>query len=118
MCYVLFTNDLPETVLESQSHVHFSHLTTYCEQCGGLCCFADDSTYGVSSADQDILENKLNARYEVLAEYMANNKLKLNDDKTHLLIMTTKQKHRLLNITVKITTPTEEIKPIKSEKLL
>ena len=23
LCYVLFTNDLPETVIESQSHVHF-----------------------------------------------------------------------------------------------
>ena len=49
---------------------------------------------------------------------MGNNRLKLNDDKTHLLIMTTKQKQRLVNINVKINTPTEEIKPIKPEKLL
>ena len=49
---------------------------------------------------------------------MTNNRLKLNDDKTHLLIMTTKQKQKLLNIEVKISTTTEEIKPIKSEKLL
>ena len=67
LCYVLFTNDLPETILDSQSHVHFADLTTHCEECGGLCCFADDSTYGVSSDDQDILENKLNTRYAVLA---------------------------------------------------
>ena len=118
LCYVLFTNDLPETVLDNQSHVHWSHLTTHCAECGGLCCFADDSTYSVSSDDQDILENKLNERYAVLAQYMGNNKLKLNDDKTHLLIMTTKQKQRLININVKIDTPTEEIRPIKSEKLL
>jgi len=32
--------------------------------------------------------------------------------------MTTKQKHRLLNLNVRINTPTEEIEPIKSEKLL
>ena len=32
--------------------------------------------------------------------------------------MTTRQKQRLININVKINTPTEEIRPIKSEKLL
>ena len=49
---------------------------------------------------------------------MGNNRLKLNDDKTHLLIMTTGQKRRIINIHLQINTPTEEIKPIKSEKLL
>ena len=44
--------------------------------------------------------------------------MKLNDDKTHLLIMTTKQKQRIINIDIQINTPTDEIKPIKSEKLL
>ena len=90
LCYVLFTNDLPETVLDSSSHVHWSPMTTHCAECGGLCCFADDSTYSVSSSDQDTLTQKLNDRYSVLASYMTNNRLKLNDDKTHLLIMTTK----------------------------
>ena len=93
LCYVMFTNDLPETVLESSSHVHWSHMTTHCAECGGLCCFADDSTYGVSSQDQGVLEEKLNNKYNILANYMGNNKLKLNDDKTHLLIMTTQQKN-------------------------
>ena len=116
--YVLFTNDLPETVLQDHSHVHFSQLTSHCDQCGGLCCFADDSTYAVSSADQDILQQKLNAKYEVLANYMANNRLKLNDEKTHLLIMSTRQKLRLTNIKVEISTKNEVIKPIESEKLL
>ena len=49
---------------------------------------------------------------------MGNSRLKLNDDKTHLLIMTTKMKHRLLDINIKIDTITEAIEPIKSEKLL
>ena len=53
-----------------------------------------------------------------MADYLGNNRLKLNDDKTHLLIMTTQQKQRIININIKINTLTEEIKPIKSEKLL
>ena len=118
LCYVLFTNDFPETILSSNSHSHGSQMTTHCSDCGGLCCFADDSTYSVSSQDQDTLEIKLNEKYKVMADYLGNNRLKLNDDKTHLLIMTTKQKRRLVNITAKIETAQEDIKPIKSEKLL
>ena len=118
LCYVMFTNDLPQTVLDTSNHVHCSALTSHCEQCGGLCCFADDSTYSVSSFSQVDLQDKLNSRYITLSNYMGNSRLKLNDDKTHLLIMTTRQKHRLTNLNVKIDTPTGEIEPIKSEKLL
>ena len=118
LCYILFTNDLPETILETSSHVHWTHLTTHCPECGGLCCFADDSTYSVSSYEQETLEQKLNEKYRVMADYLGNNRLKLNDDKTHLLVMTTQQKQRIINIDVKINTPMEEIKPIKTEKLL
>ena len=84
LCYVLFTNDLPETILETNNHVHWSHLTTHCPECGGLACFADDSTYSVASHDQGTLQEKLNDRYRVMAEYLGNNRLKLNDDKPTL----------------------------------
>ena len=30
LCYVLFTNDLPETVIDTRSHVHWSQLSTHC----------------------------------------------------------------------------------------
>ena len=49
---------------------------------------------------------------------MNSNRLKLNDDKTHLLIMTTSQKQKLMNIEMKITTSAESIKSIRTEKLL
>ena len=53
-----------------------------------------------------------------MADYLGNNRLKLNDDKTHLLVMTTKQKHRILTVNIKIDTPIEQIQPIKTDKLL
>ena len=74
--------------------------------------------YSVNGKNVETLEKKLNEKYTALANYMNSNRLKLNDDKTHLLIMTTSQKQRLMNIQVKITTSTEEIKPIRTEKLL
>ena len=72
----------------------------------------------MSSHDQETLQQKLNDRYRVMADYLGNNRLKLNDDKTHLLVMTTQQKKRIITLDVKINTPTEVIKPIKTEKLL
>ena len=104
--------------MNSSAHAHSSPLTTHCDDCGGLCCFADDSTYSVSSRDQDTLEEKLNERYNMLAEYMTNNKLKLNDEKTHLIVMTTEQKRRRMKINTVINTSKKDILPIKSVKLL
>ena len=59
LCYILFTNDLPEVVMDTSTHVHGSSLNTNCGECGGLCCFADDSTYIVSSSDQENLKNEV-----------------------------------------------------------
>ena len=116
LCYILFTNELPQVVLNSSTHVHSSIMTTHCSDCGGLCCFADDSTYSVTSKDPGILEEKLNDKYKVLAEFMSNNKLKLNNDKTHLLLMMTDQKRKRGDFRLQIKTATEDIYPIKTEK--
>ena len=114
----MYTNELSQEVLNTGTHAHSSTLTTHCADCGGLCCFADDSTYSVTSRDQDTLKEKLNDRYNIIAEYMNNNRLKLNDDKTHLLIMTTDQKRKKSEIFVKINTSSKDILPIRTENLL
>ena len=36
LCYVLFTNDLPEPIFDTSSHVHYSKLTTHCQECSTL----------------------------------------------------------------------------------
>ena len=118
LCYILYTNDLPETIFDTRSHVHWSKLSTHCADCGSLCCFADDSTYSISSKSQELLKHKLNNKYENMASYLGDNRLKLNENKTHLLIMRTRSRRRLLDLDIQIDTQTEQIKPIKSEKLL
>ena len=121
--YTIFTNELPQVVHEASCpvrDVEGSELfTIQCLECGGVCCYADDSTYTVIGEDPEELSEKLTHKYGVLADYLTANKLKVNDDKTHLLVMSTRQKRRhrdTSNIT--ISTPTAIITPSKVERLL
>ena len=67
---------------------------TQCQECGGVCCYADDSTVVVVGNNPVELSDKIIQKYAVLAEFLASNKLKVNDDKTHLLVRSTRQKRR------------------------
>ena len=131
--YILFTNELPDIVqehlgegLDVAGHVQqggehdgLPGFTIACTECGSICCYADDTTYSTSSKDPQQLTERLSSKYLVVAEFMLNNRLKLNDEKTHLMVMTTSQYRRKnSNLSVEIRTPTEVILPTKTEKLL
>ena len=118
LMYIIFTNDLPESV-----HNHLakngSFFNTHCKQCGGICCYADDSTYTISGKDPLELTRVMTEKYTNIATYMSQNKLVLNSDKTHLIIMASSQKHRKHNnFGIILDTGTEIIEPISGEKLL
>ena len=70
-------------------------------------------------SDPAELSAKLTNKYNVLADFLTANKLKVNDDKTHLLVMSTGQKrcHRDTS-TMTIDTPTATITPSTVERLL
>ena len=127
--YILFTNELPDVVQEhhgagGEDHAHEpsngeSPFTLACAKCGSICCYADDTTYSASSKDPQELSDMLSSRYKLVSDFMLNNRLKLNDDKTHVMVMTTSQyRKKNPSIPVKIVTPTEVITPTESEKLL
>ena len=131
--YILFTNELPDVVQDHHLHadtgeadVHQEgvvanspNFTMNCEKCGSTCCYADDTTYSYSSKDPEVLSSKLSEKYLAMSEFMVNNKLKLNDNKTHLMVLTTSQyRKRNRNLKVEIRTPTEIIEPSCAEKLL
>ena len=66
-----------------------------------------------------MLSDKLSSRYRTVADFMLNKRLKLNDDKTHLMVMCTSQfRRRNPILPVEIRTPTEVISATESEKLL
>ena len=50
----------------------------------------DDSTYSLAESDPEALSRGLTAQYEEISKYMAANKLVINADKTHLLVLGTR----------------------------
>ena len=91
-----------------------------CPQCGSVCCYADDSTFSFSSCSTETISTKVLDKYDVIADFMTNNKLKLNGDKTHVLLMATDYalKNKLDEDSVVLNTGEELITTSKVEKLL
>ena len=124
LLYTIYTNDLPEVVHghepdpgHHQDTQH--HYNIDCKPCGSICCFADDSTFSISDKDPAVLQEKINRKYKSITEYMAANKLFLNTDKTHLLIMTSEYHHnRNGNYGIQLNTGSEMISPSDTERLL
>ena len=87
---------------------------------GSVRCYADDSTFTSSDSEPAVLSSKLTDKYKLIAQFMVNNRLKLNDDKTHLLVMATWQSTGRVQAgaQVRIVTPSEVIRPSTTEKLL
>ena len=121
--FTIFTNELPEVVHGDNCPLKDVEggeiFNTQCQECGGVCCYADDSTYSVQGNDPVELSSKLSEKYVALADFLTANKLKVNDDKTHLLVMSTRQKRQHRDTSsITITTPTAIITPSKVERLL
>ena len=130
LLYIIFTNDLPESIhghppqdppppqehlLPQDQHSY----NMYCPSCGTICCFADDSSYSFSSKVPEDITTKLKEKYLTIAEYMKCNELKLNGDKTHLMLLLSDSARKANpNFTVHLDTGTEIINTSTCEKLL
>ena len=115
LLYIIYTSDLPEAI-----HNHsISGFSSDCLDCGSLSCYADDSTYTTSGIDPDEIAADISSKYNNLAEFMANNLLVLNSDKTHLLVHTSPHRHRKFgNFGITLNTGSEIIQPQDSKQLL
>ena len=106
LLYSIFTNDLPEVIEKDRNQ--------------SICCYADDTTHTSTNRDHTALSKLLSENYTKISDYMRENQLKLNDDKTHLVVISTQNssKKTLEADLVRIVTPTKIIAPSSSEKLL
>ena len=126
LLYIIFTNELPEVIhkevcLARQGEAVRDRpvMSTGCMECGSLVCYADDSTYCTSDPDPQVLSTKLSDQYSTLANFLGANCLKVNDDRTHTIVLTTSQlrrKRRNMNILVEIGGELSE--PSEVERLL
>ena len=116
LLYIIFTNDLPEAIHDHLAYGN-SLYNIHCGSCGGICSFADDSTLTVSRANPVELDQAIDVKYKEVELYMVANKLVLNGDKTHLLIMATPYQHRQhQDYGITLNTGAEIILPSYKEK--
>ena len=80
-------------------------------------CYVDDSTLSLARSDPVVLSGELTEQYQVISEYMASNKLVINADKTHLLVLGTKAMDEKRSL-VSMLADEHIIKPSRQEKLL
>ena len=74
---------------------------------------------GLRGKDPIELSEGIKEKYGRISDYMSKNKLVLNSDKTHLLIMTSARNHKSHgNYGITLDTGTEIIEPGNEEKLL
>ena len=126
LLYIIFTNELPEVIHQEVCLAQQSEgvrdrpvMSTGCWQCGSLVCYADDSTYCTLDPDPQNLSRKLGEQYSRLAKFLGANRLKVNDDKTHTLVLTTSQlRRKRANMNILVEIGGELSEPSEVERLL
>ena len=118
LLYILFTNDLPEVIHDEHAVPPSSTaLNIHCPPCRSLVNYVDDGTYSFASKDPQELSSTLTSKYKIITNYMESNKLVINADKTHLVVMG-KKKFNNTRGAVQLVAGQHVITPSETEKLL
>ena len=95
----------PDPVSQEGENIH----------CGDLIGYVDDGAYTFGHKDPAIVSTVLNQKYDRLEEWMTQNKLVMNPEKTHFMILGPK---KISRDNFHINAGEFVIKPTESEKLL
>lgn len=85
--------------------------------CGDMVGYVDDGAYSYAHADPAVLSEVLTSKYNLLEDWMNANKLVINPDKTHLMVMGGKKNNEKRK-EVKLEAGAFTITPSQTEKLL
>ena len=85
--------------------------------CGTLVGYVDDGAFSYAHSDSEILSQVLTRKYNLLENWISGNRLVINPDKTHLMVLGSRKmaEHRK---NVCIQAGESIIKPTESETLL
>ena len=121
LLYTLYTNEIPllHTLMNNDIYTGLTqHTTTTATKIAhSTVNFVDDSTNITSSQQKDDITEYTNKFYTLLEAVYNTNKLKINNDKTKLMV-TCKPKHRKDTKTIKITASGHKVKQVNKAKIL
>ena len=115
LLYTLYTLEIPE-VIHGESNDTWPPYSVGDQLMDTIVVYADDTTVNVSAANDEDLSNKLRNKFQIVSGYMVSQALKLNDDKSHLLVFTNERSKRVSNVV--LSTSLGDIRPSNSEKFL
>ena len=84
--YNVMTCDLPDTV-RTEHEVSLEDKIHHCKEDGDMVTFVDNATCYFGHRDPAEVTRVINKNFTAIENYMHANKLKINSDKTHLLVM-------------------------------
>ena len=114
--YLVYTNDLPDVI---HSHpVNYKDPQVHCKEDGSMVNFVDDGTAYVADKKPEVVSQKLTNHYSLIEEYMHSNKLVINSDKSHLIVMAGRGAISAKRMEVQVKAGQDTIEQSESEKLL
>ena len=114
--YLVYTNDLPDVIHDHP--VDYKEPLVHCKEDGSMVNFVDDGTAYVSDKSPDVVSQKLTNHYSVIEEYMHSNKLVINSDKSHLIVMAGRGANAARRMDVQVRAGQDIVEQSVSEKLL
>ena len=87
LLFTLYTNKITESIKDNNCHDPSHHnnsklFGSNCPQCGHLPCYADDSTFLYTSNNRDQIQLKIRTNFKKIKEFLNNNGLTVNGEKT------------------------------------
>ena len=122
LLYTLYTLEVPEVIHEysdkDENSIKWPPYHTSNKNFDNIVVYADDTTVNLTAANDSELSLKLETNFKKVSEFMVSQGLKLNDDKSHLLVFSNSRSKAETGSEVILRTPLGDIRPSESEKFL